>query len=373
MISRAMVLMRPGVIERHDYPVPVITDDDALLRIEATGVCGSDVAAYYDGSRIYQTPCILGHELAGTIAEIGEAAAERWGVQHGDLVVVEEYLPCGVCPRCLGGDYQMCVVPRFGGRQVTSPPSLWGGYADYLYLPPQSLVHRVRGNVDPLLLQLYIPIANGFYWVQEIGRARTGDTVVIVGPGPQGLGSVIGAREAGAGQIILVGQEHDQARLELGRELGADHVLVGRPDDVASAVADLTEGRLADAVVNAAGSPGAVELAVAVAGYRATVVQAGVPSKGYVQSAVFDDMVHRLITVAPVLGRPSHLVEPALRLLESGRYPLERMCTHIFSLAQTEDALRAVREDPTLIRGIVVPHGGDLPLSETDSTSEVVL
>lgn len=378
MISRAMVLMEPGVLERHEYELPKIGDEEGLLRVEATGVCGSDVAAYYEGSRIYQTPCVLGHELAGTITEIGQALALRWEVEPGDLVVVEEYLPCGVCARCLSGDYQLCVVPRFGGRPITSPPSLWGGYADYLYLPPQALVHKVRGNVDPRLVQLYIPIANGLHWVQEVGGARVGDTVVIVGPGPQGLGSVIGARESGAGQIILVGQEHDGARLQMGRTLGADHVLTGTTEEVVEAVADLTAGELAQTVVNAAGSAEAVHLSVAVAGHRATVVQAGVPSKGLVPSVVFDDIVHRLISVLPVLGRPSRLVEPALRIIESGEYPLERLCTHEYDLEHTEDALRVVREDHSVIRSVVVPRPEGQAVNgpvaaNTTTTNEVML
>jgi threonine dehydrogenase-like Zn-dependent dehydrogenase len=371
--SLAAVLHGPGQLEIREFPLPTIGDDDGLLRVEATGVCGSDVDAYFEGSRIYQTPCILGHEVAGTIAEIGEGAAARWDVAVGDRVVVEEYLPCGVCRGCLAGDYQTCIVPRFGGRPITSAPSLWGGYGEYLYLPSQALVHKTSPDISPVLLQLYIPVSNGLHWVQEVGRARTGDTVVIVGPGPQGLGCVIGAREAGAGRIILVGREgDDDARLAAGLQLGADHVLSGSTADVVAEITELTGGYLADTVINAAGSASAIELSVAVAGRRATIVQAGVPSAGQVSTDVFNDIVHRLITVVPVLGRPSRTVEPALRLLESGRYPLEQLCTHAYDLDHTEQALRDVRADHSVIRAVVLPSGPVEPPLRTPPITEVI-
>jgi threonine dehydrogenase-like Zn-dependent dehydrogenase len=371
MTSRSAVLRETGTVEHQEFPLPTIGPDDGLLRVEATGVCGSDVDAYFDGSLFYTPPCILGHELAGTITEVGEQAAARWGVVAGDRVVVEEYLPCGVCRGCLVGDYQTCVVPRYGGRPITSAPSLWGGYGEYLYLAPQALVHKASRDVSPVLLQLYIPLANGLHWVQQAGAARTGDTVVIVGPGPQGLGCVVGAREVGAGCIILVGQERDAARLEAGRELGADHVLSGSTAEVVAQITEITGGRLANTVVNAAGSAAAVELSVAVAGHRARIVQAGVPGAGSVDTEVFSTIVRRLITVVPVLGRPSHTVPAALRLLESGRYPFERLCTHTYDLDHTEDALRAVREDRSVIRAVVVPTGLTDPPTDDIEMSEV--
>lgn len=357
--ARAAVLLGPGELEIRELPLPDVGDDDGLLRVEATGVCGSDIAAFQGHNPFYELPCVLGHELVGRVERIGEGAAERWGVREGDRIVVEEYLPCGTCRSCLAGAYQMCRVPRYGGKSIHVAPGLFGGYSDFLYLHPQSIVHRVDDTTPAELLQLYIPISNGLHWAQDVAGAGIGSTVVVIGPGPHGLGAVIGAREAGAETVILVGLERDRVRLDVGRALGADHVLAADVDDVAPAVAELTGGRLADAVVNAADSAVTLETALAVAGDRATVAQVGYGGGAGDAGlrSLAELIVTRMITLRGVLGRPAAAVPPALRIIESGRYPLDRMCTGTFDVDETEAALGATMNDPAAIRSIVVPAG----------------
>jgi threonine dehydrogenase-like Zn-dependent dehydrogenase len=150
--SIAAVLARTGSIEIRELPLPEIGPYDGLLRVEATGVCGSDVAAYHGHAPFYELPCVLGHELVGRIESVGEAAAKRWSVKEGDRVVVEEYLPCGTCRSCLAGAYQMCAVPRYGGKSVDVEPGLFGGFSEFLYLHPQAIVHRVHEETPAELL-----------------------------------------------------------------------------------------------------------------------------------------------------------------------------------------------------------------------------
>jgi threonine dehydrogenase-like Zn-dependent dehydrogenase len=358
--SRAAVLLGERSMEIREFALPEIKDDDGLLRVEATGVCGSDIAAYHAGSSMfYELPCVLGHELVGRVERIGDAAAQRWGIGVGDRIVVEEYLPCGTCDACLDGAYQMCAVRRYGGRSVDSGSGLWGGYSDYLYLDPQSIVHRVAEDVPAELVQLYIPISNGLHWVQGVGAAKPGDTVVIIGPGPHGLGCVVGAKETGAGQIVMVGQERDRARLDVASALGADHVLTGGADEVGAALSELTGGRMAQTVVNAADSSAALATALAAAGDRATIVQVGLAHGGSVDidvgAALATALVERVLSLRGVRGRPSSLVPGTLRLIESGRYPLELMNTGTFGVEETEAALNSIAEDPAAIRSVVVP------------------
>lgn len=354
--GRAAVLLGPEQLEVREFPLPPVGREDGLVSIEATGVCGSDIAAYRGHASFYELPCALGHEMVGRVAAIGEDAAERWGVDVGDRVVVEEYLPCGTCRSCLAGAYQMCRVKRYGGKSIDAAPSLYGGYADYLYLHPQAIVHRADPAVPAELLQLYIPISNGLHWVQELGGARSGDTVVVVGPGPHGLGCVIGAREAGAGTVILIGREQDRHRLEVGRALGADHVLVS-DDTTVGAVEEITGGLLAECVVNAADSAAALEMAIRCAGDRSTIVQVGLahgsaaPDLGEMVSL----LILRQLRLVGVMGRPASAVPAALRLIGSGRYPLERMNTGVFDVSDTEAALRDAPSDPQSIRSVVVP------------------
>lgn len=340
---RAAVLTAPRRVEIQSFPMPAVGEDDALLKVEATGVCGTDWAAYNGTVRPEQIPYVLGHEVVGRIAAVGPRAAERWGVAVGDRVVVEEYLPCGRCRHCLDGEYPMCTAGRVGGTSIHRPPALWGAFADYMYLSPQSLVHRVDSDLDPEVLQLFIPIANGLYWADEVGGTRVGSTVVIIGPGPHGLGAVIGAREAGAGRIIVVGRSSDAYRLDVASAFGAHHVLRSDTDDVHQTVEELTGGRMADVVINAAGAPAAVALALQLAGSRATVVQAGIIGKA-VDGVPFDAVFQKKLTIKGVRGRPSRVVPVALSVMASGRYPLERMVTHRFPLEETERALRLLGE-----------------------------
>lgn len=354
--SRAAVLYGPEDVRIEEFPLPHIKDDDGLLRVEATGICGTDVAAYYGVNPYYELPCALGHELVGRVEEIGEAASKRWGIEAGDRIVVEEYLPCGTCWSCLAGAYQMCTVPRYGGKSIHSDSGLYGGYSDYLYLHPQAIVHKVAEGVDADLVQLFIPLSNGLDWVSRIGNLPIGGTVVVVGPGPHGLACVVGAKEAGAGTVIVVGTERDAVRLEVARKLGADHTLTGTAQEVTEAVASFTGGRLADTVINAADSSAALETALAVCGDRATLVQAGLPkSGGGSAEPIVSALNSKILTIRGVRGRPSRVVPPTLRLIESGKYPLELLCTGQFSIEQTEDALLTAGRDPAAIRSSVIP------------------
>jgi len=355
-MSRAAVLYGPGDLRIEEFAVPQVAADDGVLRIEATGVCGTDVAAYNGVNPYYELPTVLGHEL---IEDIGDEASRRWGVESGDRIVVEEYLPCGTCRSCLAGAYQMCVVPRYGGKSINDRSGLYGGYADYLYLHPQAIVHQVAKDVDADLVQLFIPISNGLHWMSDLGALPIGGTAVVVGPGPHGLSCVIGALEAGARQVIVVGQEQDRSRLDVATALGAHHVVTGSTAEVLEQITDLTGGLLADTVVNAADSSAALETAVGVAGDRATLVQVGLPkSGGGTAEPILAALNSKVLTIRGVRGRPSSAVPPTLRLIESGKYPLELLCTGQYTIEQTEEALNGSGRDPNAIRASVIPSLG---------------
>lgn len=357
--SRTAVLYGPGDLRIQEFTLPDVQAHDGLLKVEATGVCGTDVAAYNGVNPYYELPCALGHELVGRVSDIGDKASRRWGIEPGDRIVVEEYLPCGTCRSCLAGAYQMCVRHRYGGKSIHSGSGLYGGYSDYMYLHPQAIVHKVDEKVDADLVQLYIPISNGLDWVSRIGALPLGGTVVVVGPGPHGLACVIGAVEAGAGKVIVVGQEQDAHRLTVATKLGATHVLTGNTAEVTAAVMEITGGLLADTVVNAADSSAALETALAVAGDRGTLVQAGLPKNGGGSAeSVLRALNSKVLTIRGVRGRPSSAVPPALRLIESGKYPLDLLCTGQFTIEQTETALTTVGRDPRAIRSSIIPSLG---------------
>jgi threonine dehydrogenase-like Zn-dependent dehydrogenase len=176
---RAATLVAPKEFELREYDRPEIASDAALLKVEAVGICGSDVGSY---QRDVETPRIMGHENVGIIAEIGREAAQNWGVKEGDLVIPEEYVPCGHCKYCYTGRFRFCnqtdrgygTILRHGQTAENVWPSLWGGFSEYMYLPAQSVIHKIDKDVAPHILALYLPLADGIEWACGYGESESG-------------------------------------------------------------------------------------------------------------------------------------------------------------------------------------------------------
>jgi threonine dehydrogenase-like Zn-dependent dehydrogenase len=360
------VVTAPGVSEVMELPVPEVGDDAGLLRVEAAGVCGSDVGMYALGG---QQPRILGHENVGTIAALGPAAARRWNVAVGDRVVVEEYLPCGNCDWCRGRDFRLCDEcdaysnpnpKRFGSTPVSEGPGLWGGYGEYLYLDPRTIVHQAPAGVTPRQLAMALPLGNGFEWAYFAGGAGPGKTVVVFGPGQQGLGCVLAAKEAGAERVILIGLERDAERLEVGRALGADAIVSASGDAAVAEVGRITGGALADVVIDtAAGSSATVLPALKMLGKQGRLLLPTGDPAG-IRDLPVRQLTAKCVAVQGVRGHSYEAVELALALMASGRRPLDLMSTHVFGLDQVDTALRYMAGDgPRSALHLTICPGGD--------------
>jgi threonine dehydrogenase-like Zn-dependent dehydrogenase len=344
--ARTIVQTGPRKLEPRELPIPEIDDESGLLRIEACGICGSAVEQY-TGTIPVRWPLIPGHEPLGVIEKIGDRAAKRWGVNVGDRVAVETLIPCGHCRACIEGRYQVCRGRggMFGYAYVplSRPPGLWGAYADYMYLDPFSIVHPIRKDIPPSLAVMFNPLGAGFRWAVELPDTGPGDTVLILGPGQRGLASVIAARAAGADAIIVTGLTRDAKKLALAKELGADHTIDVEQEDVRHRAAELTGGRGADVVVEVSSystQPVAEALHLAANGGR--VVLAGVKGFKEVPSFVSDLIVVKELTIRGAFGVTSRSYQSAIRLIESGKVPLERMHTHDFPLAEAELAIQTL-------------------------------
>lgn len=349
--SRAAVMTGVRAIEMREFPLPDIGPEDGLLKVDACGICGSDYEQF-DGTLPGRLPVIPGHEPVGTIVEIGDEAARRWGVREGDRVCVETMIPCGYCRSCVTGRYTLCSGSRrmnaYGFLGVEVAPSLWGGYAEYLYLAPNALIHKIDSRVLPEIATLFNPLGAGFRWAVEMADLQVGDTILILGPGQRGLASVIAAREAGAGVIIVTGLSADEAKLALARELGADVTVNVEVDDLGAAVRDATGGRLADVAIDVtAYATKAVTDAIDLTRRGGTVVLAGTKGSNPVPDFMSDKLVLKELTVRGALGVDWPSYERAVRTIESDKYPLEKMHTHTMPLEEAERAIRILaREEP---------------------------
>ena len=336
----------PRQLELRELPLPEIDDDSALLQVEACGICGSDVEQY-EGVIPVRMPLIPGHEPLGTIARIGDRAGKRWGVNVGDRVAVEALIRCGHCRDCLAGNYQVCRgrggLFGHGYVPLSRPPGMWGAYADYMYLDPLSIVHRVRADVPANIAVMFNPLGAGFRWAVDIPDTKPGDTVLILGPGQRGLASVIAARAAGADRVIVTGLTRDAAKLKLATELGADCAIDIEREDARDRVQELTGGRGADVVVEvSANAPEPVAEALRYVAPGGRIVLAGVKGFKAVPDFISDLVVVKEITIKGAFGVTWHAYESAIRLIESGRVPLERMHTHDFPLERADEAIRTL-------------------------------
>jgi alcohol dehydrogenase len=341
--TRSMVLEAPERLRLREFARPAVGPDEALLAVELAGICGTDLKVFR-GEHAHALPLILGHEILGHIAEIGERAAERWGVQVGDRVSVEGAVPCWACVRCQTGLYRFCRRRRnYGGATpCTEPPHLWGAFGPLMYLAPGSLVHRIAGDVPAGAAVFAGIMANGIQWARNQGGVRYQHAVVVQGAGPQGLAAVIVARECGARLVLATGLTRDRERLEMARRLGADHVVNVEEQDPVARVRELTDGNMADVVVDVTGSQQALATSVEMAGLQSTVVCAGLTSRPSLTTVPMDQVVHREIRLQGAFTKGSDAIVEGIRLVESRKYPLEELLTHTFPLEDAEQAIRAL-------------------------------
>lgn len=359
--SLAIVQTGPRRLEPRELPLPEIGDEDALLRIEACGICGSDVEQYH-GVLPLPYPVIPGHEPLGIIEKIGDRAATRWGVDVGDRVAVETMLPCRFCQECLTGRYHLCRKRRiYSYVPLDQPPGLWGAYAEYMYLAPGSVVHPMSRDLPPEIAVLFNPLGAGFRWAVEIPNTRPGQSVVILGPGQRGLASVIACRQVGAGTIVVTGLEADAPKLALAREFGADVTIDVENENARERILEATDGG-ADVVVDV--SSYATEPVAAALDYvkpGGTVVLAGV--KGYepIPGFISDKIVLKEIAIRGAIGVTTTGYSEAIRLIESGRVPLAKMHTHDFGLREAEEAIQTLAGEakgPRSIHSCLLPGRG---------------
>ncbi len=355
-----MVQTAPRKLEAQDIPIPQIDNESALLQLEACGICGSDYEQF-EGMLRTPMPVVPGHEPLGTNERIGDRAAERWGVDIGDRVAVETMISCRHCPACLGGTYHLCDNRKiYSYIPTTEEPGLWGGYSQYMYLHPNSVVHRMSRELAPEIGVIFNPLGAGFRWAVEMPETQPGDTVVILGPGQRGLACVIACREVAAGMIIVTGLAVDANKMALAKTFGADHTIDVDNENVVERVKELTGGRGADVVVDVssyATQPVVDALSLVRPGGR--VVLAGVKGFKKVDGFISDLVVLKEIKILGAIGVTATGYRSAIRLLESGRVPIELMHTHNFELGEAELAIRTLaREIPDVesIHSCLIPE-----------------
>jgi alcohol dehydrogenase len=357
---RALVLQGPRALELREFEYPLVQGDDALLRVEACGLCGTD-HEQYSGQLFFGFAFIPGHESVGVIEAIGDEAAKEWGVHVGDRVAIEVFQSCRTCRQCALGNYRHCerhgVGDSYGFIPADRQPGLWGGYAQYLYLSPDSMVLPVPDGLDPVLATLFNPLGAGIRWGATVPGTGAGDVVAVLGPGIRGLCSLVAAREAGASFVMVTGRgERDRSRLEVARRFGADLAVdVAEEDPVASLQEAVGHG--ADIVVDVtAKAPAAFEQALRLARPEGTVVVAGTRGER-VRDLNVDLVVYKELRVLGALGVDVEAYRAAMDLLASDKYPFDEIARRTAGFEEIGHMLQDMSDGSfTPLHGVFVPR-----------------
>ena len=339
---RAAVYHSNRDIRIAEMPVPQIGPDELLFRVEACGICGSDVMEWY---RIRKAPLVLGHEVAGVVEKVG-ARVERF--RPGDRIFANHHVPCGECRYCRRGQETVCRTLR----STTFDP---GGFAQFVRLPeinvrrgtfklPESVSFEAGTFVEPVACALRGQRMAGF---------RPGDSVAVLGSGLAGLLHVALARLAGAERVLAT--DVSDWRLDRAREFGADAVFDGR-EDVPLLVRGANSGRGADLVIVCAAAPGVLAQALETAEPGGTVLLYGVPAPGTALSLDTGRFWASAVRLVSSYANSPADAEEAIELLASGRLPVERMITHRLPLAGTAEGFRLTAEAGRSLKVIILPN-----------------
>ncbi|HEY5579375.1 MAG TPA: alcohol dehydrogenase catalytic domain-containing protein [Acidimicrobiia bacterium] len=337
--ARAMLLVEPQHLSSTRLPVAPMSQG-GWLAIEATGLSGVDVQAWQGSSPAFIYPLIPGHEVVGRIVE---AVDDHWGVEVGNRVVVESSIRCGACRRCTNGmsgcSYRQ-PVNAYGMLPSTEMPAFWGGLAELLYLDPGARLHVVSDGIPAVVATFAHPLAAGFTWAVEIPNLEPGENVLILGPGPRGLSSLIAAKQAGAGWVGVAGLPHDTDRLKLASELGADLVTTADQNDLEQAVAD-SLGSRPDVVVDVTSDdPDAIHTALDLVRAGGRMVLASTKGARAINQLFSDIVVLKELTIRGAFGASSAGYHWATRQLAADDR-LDQMVSHEFPLEEAAKAIQA--------------------------------
>ena len=327
---QAVTFQAPGEVRVEERPEPeLLVRDDAIVRVEATGVCGSDLHLYH-GRVAIEPGFTLGHEFVGTVVAAGEGVTR---VAEGDRVLGCFCSACGECFFCRRGDFHKCDEGRVFGHGKTLG-SLQGAQAERVLVPHADLTLRMvpEGMTDDSALFAGDVMGTGWHAVDQAG-IRPGDSAAVLGLGPVGLCAVQAAKAAGAAKVIAIDSVED--RLAMAQRFGAQAVHLTE-DDPRAAVKQATEGRGVDAAIDAVGHPDALELAARVTRKAGTVAVIGVYAE---RIEVHMGIVWiKSLTVkagqANVIGH----VDRVLAMMSAGVLDPTPLVTHHMPLADAEEA-----------------------------------
>lgn len=342
-MMRTAVLRSLREMAIESRPIPQIKPGEVLIRVQAAGVCGSDLHYYEDG-RIgdiqVKYPFILGHEIAGVVEAAGE------GVESpalGTRVAVEPGIPCGTCEFCRTGRYSLCPEVRF----LATPP-VEGAFCEYLAYPAQ-WVYPLPDSMSAVEGALIEPLAVAMH-AAEISGAQLGDSAFIFGCGCIGLLTLLVLKSRGVSEIYMC--DVIQSRMEKARELGASRVFHGGREKVGEEIQKATKGRGVDCVFEVTGSQACLGETAEVMRKGGTVVLVGLGPES-VMDYDFGKLIWKEGQIRTCF-RYRNLYPKAIRAISSGKIPVEAVVSHRVGITELPGAMHRHMEQKQEIIKMVV-------------------
>ncbi len=330
-------------VRLEERPTPQIGPGELLVRVEACGICGSDVMEWYRRDRV---PLVLGHEIGGQIAAVGDGV-ELY--QEGDRVSAAHHVPCNTCHYCLSGHHTICDT----FRQTNFDP---GGFAEYIRLPainvnrgvfvlPDEVSYEEATFIEPLAC-----VRRG----QRLAHVQSGRSVLIIGSGIAGLLHVQLAHALGTG--CLVATDINEYRLEAARQFGADATIHAK-EDLPNRLRQVNQGRLADLVIVCTGATSAITQALQSVERGGTILFFAPTNPGVTIPISVNDLFWRNdITLTTSYAASPADYTAALELIRARRVDINRMITHRLGLAEAGPGFQLVAEAQNSIKVIIEPQ-----------------
>lgn len=335
---KVAVYYRNDDIRIEERPIPVISDKEILVRMRASGICGTDVMEWY---RIKKAPRILGHEMAGEIASVGKAVK---GFKKGDRVFVSHHVPCYTCHHCAAGNYTACETLHAGNYDP-------GGFSEFIRIPEQNvkygtllLAEKVTYE-DATMIEPLGCIAAGENQI----RLKKGQTVLIIGSGISGL---LHIQLSKMKEAKVIATDIDEYRLNKALEFSADCAINANSYSVEK-LKEANDGKLADVVIVCASARQAVEHAISSVDRKGTILFFAVPNTDIcIPSTHFwrDE-----ITATFSYGAAPDDLKDAMELIESGKVNVRKMITHKVVLSDIQKGFKLVSEAKDSLKVVVVP------------------
>lgn len=325
-----------------EMPVPEIGEDEVLLKVMASGICGSDVIEWY---RVPKAPRVLGHEATGVIDKVG---AKVNSVKVGDRVFVSHHVPCNQCRYCQRGNHTAC-------HTLHTTNYYPGGFAQYIRVPKINVefgVYKLPAGIsfeEGTFIEPLACVSRG----QRLANLQKEDTLLIIGSGISGILHAQLAKFKGVENIIVA--DINPYRLELAEKFGARHALDAK-DSLPQKLKEINDGRLADQVVVCTGATSAAMTALDCVESGGTILFFAVPDPSVKLPVPINQFWRNEITMRTSYGAAPNDLEDSLRVLATGRLNVKDMITHRLSLSEAQEGFRLMAEAGQSLKVILEPN-----------------